>query len=229
MKYIALLSMVFVFACQNSTETPENNAEETTEPIESADNNNLNEELNNSSIDNLMAESGSNLENQKKRYEPFDGVNRKPNNSPLNFNTYSWDDRFNYTFPVEPNFEKFTKDDHDSYAARTLVDGIIYEIAVEDYEKLGADKIDAGFTNYIHETFISNFSGEVRDVFTLQTAEDVYGFASCYSYEINNRKYLADIVSFGFQDKMVRFTVSAKGQFENAVRLKEFIDAFEIL
>ena len=46
---------------------------------------------------------------------------------------------------------------------------------------------------------------------------------------MNDKVYLTDLISFGFQDKMVRFAVTAKGQFENTLRVKEFVDGFEIL
>ncbi|NOQ75817.1 MAG: hypothetical protein GQ574_27680 [Crocinitomix sp.] len=231
MKYFSLLSIILIVSCQNSTETPENNNLQVEEPTEIAENNEAAEALDEFAdlMEELRTGSDSIVDGRKKLYTAFDGVTRKPNTASLNFSTYSWEDRFNYSFPETPNFEKFTKNDHDSYTMRTLVDGVIYEISVEDYEKLGADKIDAGFTKYIHEKFISNFGSEVKDAYELETAEDVYGYASCYRYEMNERTYLADLISFGFQDKMVRFSITAKGNYENAARVQEFVDAFVIL
>jgi hypothetical protein len=231
MKYLAILSIFFIVSCQDAAETAENDSAQIEAPIDNTEMNDAEETLDGftSMMEELKAESDSVVDSHQKLYTPFDGVNRKPNTTALNFNTYSWENYFNYSFPEIPNFEEFVKDDHDSHATRTLVDGVIYEIDIEDYEKLGAEKVDAGFTKYIHEKFISNFGGEVKDAYTLQTTDGVYGYASCYSYEMNGRNYLADLVSFGFQDKMVRFAITAKGQFENANRVQEFVDAFVIL
>ena len=231
MKYFALVSIILITSCQHSSETPENKKPSVEEPTEIIENNEAEEALDDFAalMEELRSESDSIIDSRKRLYTPFDGVNRKPRSSPLNFSIYSYEDRFNYAFPETPNFEKFVKDDHDSYTMRTLVDGVIYEMSVEDYEKLGADKIDAGFTKYIHEKFISNFGGDVQDAYELQTAEGVFGYASCYRYEMNERTYLADLISFGFQDKMVRFSITAKGNYENAARTQEFVDAFVIL
>ncbi|MFT5819586.1 MAG: hypothetical protein ACI8ZM_000811 [Crocinitomix sp.] len=231
MKYLALVSILLIVSCQNSTETPVNNNPQVEEPAEITENNEAAEALDEFAalMEDLRTESDSIVESHKKSYTPFDGVNRKPDTAPLNFNTFSWENRFNYSFSETPNFERYEKDDHDSYTVRTLVDGVIYEIAVEDYEKLGADKIDAGFTKYIHEKFISNFGSEVKDAYELQTEDGVYGYASCYRYEMNERTYLGDLISFGFQDKMVRFSITAKGNYENASRAQEFVNAFVIL
>jgi hypothetical protein len=231
MRYLVLFSILFIVSCQDATETAENNISAVETLVENIETTETNEALDEFAtvIEELQTESDSIIDSQQKLYTPFAGVNRKPNTTPLNFKTFSWEKRFNYSFPDTPNFEEFIKDDHDSYAVRILVDGVIYEVDVEDYEKLGAEKIDAAFTKYIHEKFISNFGGEVKDAYTLQTANGVYGFASCYAYEMNGRKYLGDLISFGFQDKMVRFGVTAKGQYENANRVQEFVSAFVIL
>lgn len=231
MKYLAIASLILIVSCQNSTETSENMDAQVEEPVEVIEKDETTEVLDGFAdiMEELRVESDSIIDSHKKPYTPYDGVNRKPNTTPLNFNIFSWEDCFNYSFPETPNFEEFVKDDHDSYAVRTLVDGVIYEIAVEDYEKLGADKIDAGFTKYIHEKFIKNFGGEVKDEYELQTANGVFGYASCYRYEMNERTYLGDLVSFGFQDKMIRFSITAKGQYENGQRAQEFVDAFVIL
>jgi hypothetical protein len=231
MKYSSILILLFVFACSDSSQPNENEQVQTPEPTVDAEIDEINESMDQFSalMDELQADSDSVADSKKKAFQPFDGVSRKTNNAPLNFNTYSYNDQFNYTFPQTPGFEKYEKDDHDSYAARTLVEGIIYEIAVEDYEKLGADKIDAGFTKYIHEQYISSFSDDIKESYELTTDAGVYGFATCYQYEMSERVYFTDLVTFGFQDKMVRFSVTAKVNFENAVRVKEFVDGFEIL
>lgn len=228
MKYIAVLFVVILFSCQNADDRSEdvlNINAQTDSTIEI----NSNHEVSNNFMEVEVSNGDSISESQPTSYTPFSGVNRKPAGQRLILNTYDWKGFFSYSFPEEHQFEKFEKDDHDSYAARTLIDGVIYEVAIEDYEKLGADKIDAGFTQYIHEEFISHFSGEIEDSNTLETDAGVYGFASCYRYEMNGRKYLADIISFGFQDKMVRFNITAKGQFESAARLTLFVGGFEIL
>jgi hypothetical protein len=231
MKYLAFFSILFIVSCQDAVEPVENDSAQIEAPTENTEMNDAEEALDGfaSMMEELKAESDSVVDSHQKLYTPFDGVNSKPNTTPLNFNTYTWENRFNYSFPEVPNFEEFIKDDHDSHAVRTLVDGVIYEIDVEDYEKLGAEKVDGGFTKYIHEKFISNFGGEVKDAYVLQTAVGVYGYASSYAYEMNERKYLVDLISFGFQDKMVRFAITAKGQYENANRVQEFVDAFVIL
>lgn len=231
MKYLlSLLTLFLIFSCENSIESSENEQEQNPESLEVMDKEELNEAVNEvtSLINEMRVASDTTIDSDKKSFKAFEGVERKTDNTPLNFNTYAWEDQFDYTFPESPGFEKFEKDDHDSYAARTLVDGIIYEVAIEDYEKLGADKVDAGFTKYIHDEFISNFSDEILDSYEIKTSPRIYGFSSCYRYEMKGRVYLADIVTFGFQDKMVRFLITAKNEYENALRVKEFVSGLEV-
>lgn len=180
-------------------------------------------------MDQLMAESDSLLEANKKELQVSENVNRKENVEPLNFNDYNWDGSFYYSYPQEAVFLETKKEDHTTFLAQSIVKGIVYGITIEDYSVLGEDKIDAGFTNYIHEKYILHFEGVIDDQYELKTENESFGFYSCYHYQLDNEEFYVDLVSFGFYDKMVRLSVTSKSKYENARRVQEFFDAFEIV
>lgn len=215
-----------LLACDGTTQEEKhlNEANDVLEEMESEFEKSMNE---------LQAEMEANLDSAMSSlridFEPSSMVDRYTNEEPLEFKDQNWDGSFYFLFPVEPEFNETEKDDHTTFTASEIVSGTIYEVSIEDYQELGEEVIDEGFTEFIHKGLVDHMGGDVFEYQYLNTDDGSFGFYSCYTYDLGEHSYMVDHVTYGFYDKMVHLIVTSRPKCESSTRVTEFIEGFEIV
>jgi hypothetical protein len=232
MKFLILiLPALLLTACVNDTKNEQSELEDKLDEMkDQAEQGDLDSAMDDFKVefDRIMAESDSILDALKRDFAAYDGVERRVRDVDLVLEKYDWENRIEFLYPAEPIFRMVEKADHDTYTTMSVVEGVIYTVKISDYAELGADKIDAGFTNYQHEKYIQYLDGESQDGYELKTEEGMSGFASAFIYSMDDNTYYSDMVTYSYSDLMIQFTITSKVSFENKLRVQDFMDGFAV-
>ncbi|MCB9224530.1 MAG: hypothetical protein H6582_10165 [Crocinitomicaceae bacterium] len=217
MKYsFYLIPLTLLFSCSGNTEESSNHS--------SNDDNDAIEDI----VDELFDDDTKVGE----EFKVFEGVERYDNDNQLGFDSYDFQGVFEFTFPVEPEFEEeliFDKYGYDKYSASKVYEGTIYKVVVEDYSKNESKVIDDMEVYIGHSSNWEYIGGVLKNSVDVVLPNGLKAKYATYTWDLDDKTYCEDLITVGLKHHIVYFFVTSRPNFETAQKINEFISGFKVL